>query len=157
MKLHNTLWWALFFCICVSIQNLISGIDVLVIGLLISMQEKNFIQIAWVLPLIILIQEGSGSMLFGASIVWYFCVILIFVIGRFLFEVENTFFMFMVSTCMGVAHVAIIHFFAMLQDAQIDLPRLVDEGILQVIIITLAWSITNFTRNILVTRYEHTA
>lgn len=154
MKVRNVLWWMGFFYVGICLQNALPGLDALVVGLLIALQERRPLQIVWLLPVLILVQEGGGTLDFGASILWYLSVIALFYLGHWLFEVENMLFMFLLSGCMGVAHLGIISLMAALQYAPIDQPAVLDEGILQALFIPFAWRFAGMTRRILVLAHE---
>jgi hypothetical protein len=150
VSLQNLLWWIGFFYAGICLQNALPGLDVLVIGLLIALQERQGVRLAWLLAALVLVQEGCGSLAFGASILWYPAVVVLFHIGRRLFEIENLLFMFLISFCMGLAHIGIILLMAALQATPVDVSVLLDEGILQALFVPVAWRFAGFTRRILV-------
>ena len=78
----NILWWLAFFVIGLALQQALPGTDVLVVGLFLALQERRPVQIAVVLVLLILLQEGVGTLDFGASVLWYFLAIVLFFAGR---------------------------------------------------------------------------
>lgn len=103
-RLRNVLWW-LGFCACaVALQTAVPGLDALVVGLVILLQERDYKNMLWLLPLFVLLQEGMGTRIFGGIIVWYAAVIALFKLGRWLFEVENFIFVFLLSACLGGAY-----------------------------------------------------
>jgi hypothetical protein len=152
--MRNMLWWMVFFYAGISVQSMLPGLDALVIGLLLALQERRPLQIAWLLPLLVLVQEGGGTLDFGASILWYLAVVLLFFMGHWLFEVENLLFMFLLSACLGVAHVGVVRVMAALQNAPVDGAALWDEGILQALFIPVAWRLAGITRRVLVLSHE---
>ena len=155
MRVRNVLWWLGFFYAGVCLQGFLPGLDALVIGLLLALQERKPLQIAWLLPVLVLVQEGSGSLDFGASILWYLAVVALFFMGHWLFEVENLLFMFLLSGCMGVAHMGIIRLMAALQYTPVDEATLLDESILQALFIPFAWRFAGMTRRVLVLSHEN--
>jgi hypothetical protein len=155
MSLRGLLWWIVFFYAGVCVQNALPGLDALVIGLLLALQERRGIRLAWLLAALVLVQEGCGSLVFGASILWYMTVVVLFYIGRWLFEIENLLFMFLISSCMGLAHMGIILLMAALQGTPVDMSVLLDEGILQALFVPFAWRFAGFTRRILVLTHEY--
>lgn len=156
MKLRNTLWWLLFFVSSILLQRAIPGIDVLVIGLLISLQERNPLQILWVLLTLVILQEGCGSLDFGVSILWYSCVIGLFFVGRWLFETENLLFIFLLSLCIGLTKYLVITLMSHLQGLPETRHLLINECLLQSFFIPLTWKVLSLTRR-WVTEYENQA
>ena len=155
MRARNVLWWMVFFYAGICVQSVLPGLDVLVLGLLLALQERRPLQLAWLLPVLVLVQEGSGALDFGTSVLWYLAVVALFFIGHRLFEVENLLFMFLLSACLGVAHIGIIRLMATLQDAPVDATALLDEGILQALFIPIGWHLVSITRRILVLSHEN--
>lgn len=93
-KLRSLAWWLCFMAGAIVLQAAVPGLDVLTVGLIIMLQERDYKNMLWLLPLFILLQEGMGTRPFGAVIVWYAAVVLMFKMGRWLFEVENFIFVF---------------------------------------------------------------
>ena len=155
MRVRNILWWTVFFYVCICLQSALPGLDALVIGLLLALQERRLLQIAWLLPALVLVQEGGGTLDFGASILWYLAVVILFFVGHKLFEVENLLFMFLLSACLGVAHMGVIRLMAALQAVPVDEAALLDEGILQGLFIPFGWHLAGVTRRSLVLAYEN--
>lgn len=106
-KFRNIVWWLCFIVLAVGLQALAPGLDVLAAGLIILLQERDYKNMLWLLPLFLLLQEGMGTRVFGAAIVWYAAVIALFKLGRWLFEVENFIFVFLLSACLGAAYYAV--------------------------------------------------
>lgn len=153
MKLRNLAWWSIFFIISILLQRTLPGIDFLVIGLLISLQERNPLQILWILLTIVIIQEGCGTLDFGVSILWYSCVIGLYFIGCWLFETKNLLFVFLLSICIGLTKFFIIILMSHLQNLPDNFSLLIDECILQSILIPFIWKLASLTRS-WVTTYE---
>lgn len=82
--------------------------DFLAAGILLCLQKERAAKVAVLTLISILIQEGSGSLAFGASILRYGSLIGLFLIGRKLLEAESTPFILL----MGLAFSA-IHFFSL--------------------------------------------
>ena len=154
MRARNITWWLAFLYIGISAQNAFPGLDVLVIGLLVALQERRIMQFACLLPVLVLIQEGGGTLDFGASLLWYSAVIALFFVGHWLFEVENMVIMFMLSACIGAAHMGVVQIMAVLQSTPIDRSLLLDESVLQALLIGLAWRPLSWTRRVLVLSHE---
>lgn len=135
----NTAWWVSFICLAICIQALAPGIDVLVIGLIILLQEKDWRGMLWLLPLFCLLQEGIGTRPFGATIVWYAATIVAFHLGRWLFETRNFLFIFLLSACLGGVYYSIAWLMAPLQDMPFNVPDTLDKSIAQAIFMPFAW------------------
>ncbi len=146
MTFGAIVWWCIFIILSVIIQSLMPALDALVIGLILILQEKRYKDLLWLLPLFILVQEGVGSRDFGGMIFWYATVILIFIIGRWLFEVQNTLFVLLMAVCLGGLHFVLVYALAPLQDLMVDMHLLIRESIYQAVYVPIAWWLANLTR-----------
>lgn len=143
---RDIIWWVIFIIAAIWMQQMLPGIDALIIGLIIALQEGRVSRIAWLLPVIILLQEGMGTLAFGTTILWYGCTIAMFFMGRWLFEVENFLFVFLLSTCLGLLHYVLSDMMASLQKLDLANRQLVDDSILQALFIPLTWRLTQLLR-----------
>ncbi len=146
MSIRVFFWWLLFLPIAVFFQALLPSVDVLLIGIILALQEKRYKDFIWILPLCILIQEGIGSRDFGGMLLWYTIVIVFFLIGRWLFEVQSLLFVFLLALCLGLAHLGLSYILAPLQDFAIDKERLLRDSLVQSVFIPFAWWIAMPTR-----------
>lgn len=156
MKTRNIFWWGLFFSCCIWLQSLIPGVDLLAAGVIIALQERRVTQLTWIVGICILLQEGMGTLDFGASILWYCTIITLFYIGCWLFESANILFIFLLSACMGVVHYGIMRAMYALQYIPLNEPRLLDESSLQGLLVPFLWFFANMTRRWMVS-HDHTA
>ena len=78
---RNIFWWLCFVALGICVQSLVPCLDALVVGLVILLQERDYKNLCWLLPLFVLLQEGIGTRPFGATIVWYALVCLIYRAG----------------------------------------------------------------------------
>lgn len=140
-------WWLCFITLAICAQALAPGLDVLVVGLIILLQEKDWRGMLWLLPLFILLQEGMGTRPFGSIIIWYAATIVIFKLGRWLFETENFLFIFLLSACLGGAYYAVSWLMAPLQDLAFNVEDTLDKSLLQAIFMPFAWRLLIATRN----------
>lgn len=144
---RNISWWATFTAGGICLQALFPGLDVLVVGLIILLQERDYKNMLWLLPLFILIQEGMGTRVFGGVIVWYVAVIVLFKLGRWLFEVENFIFVFLLSSCLGAAYYGTAWLLAPLQDITFNARDMLDASLIQALFLPLAWRLMVITRH----------
>lgn len=153
----NILWWTAFLGLGLALQQAFPGTDILAVGLFLALQERRPVQIAVLLVLLILIQEGVGTLDFGASILWYLLVITLFFTGRWMFETENWLFVLLLSVCLGVAHFGVIWLMTHLQFIPSDTARLIDESILQALLTPFVWQACRAARRWVVPHENNTA
>ena len=145
-KLRSLAWWLCFMAGAIVLQAAVPGLDVLTVGLIIMLQERDYKNMLWLLPAFILLQEGMGTRVFGGVIVWYAAVIMLFRMGRWLFEAENFLFIFLLSACMGGAYYAVAWLMAPLQDLPFNTHDILDKSLIQAIFIPFAWKLLVATR-----------
>ena len=138
-KLSNVLWWAFFVFLSVVIQAFVPGLDALVVGRVILLQARDYKNLLWLLPLFILLQEGMGTRVFGTAIIFYTATFLLFRMGRWLFEVENFVFIFLLSSCIGVAYFGVYWLMAHLHDIVFSYKTTIDLCLVQALYVPFAW------------------
>ncbi len=146
MILGNIAWWAAFFAVGIFMQRAMPGMDVLVAGLLVALQERKGWQIFWIALLLIILQEGMGTLEFGASLLRYPLVVCVFFIGRWLFETRNVLFVLLLSVCIGVVHLGVVLLISRLQYIAVDLPVLFDESVAQALLVSVVWKVVSLMR-----------
>lgn len=133
-------------CVSICAQSLAPGLDVLVVGLIILLQEKDYRAMLWLLPLFCLLQEGIGTRPFGSALVWYASVIMLFNTGRWLFEARNFLFIFLLSACLGGVYFGISWLMAPLQNLEFNVADAIDKSLVQAIFMPFAWRMISAIR-----------
>lgn len=145
MSWTSFLFWTVFAVIGVLAQTLLPGVDLLAAGLIVSLQEDRRSVSAWLFVAFVLMQEGMGSLPFGQSLLWYVLTSLLFLLGRWMFEARNVFFVLMVGLGLGLAHCGLVYVMASLQDLAVYLPRLWRESVIQAGVIPVEWLLVRLT------------
>ena len=146
-KFRNICWWLFFMAAAIGLQALTPGLDALAVGIIILLQERDYKNMLWLLPLFVLLQEGMGTRVFGGVIVWYAAIIVLFKLGRWLFEVENFIFMFLLSSCLGAAYYGVAWLMAPLQDIPFNVQDTLDKSLIQALFLPFAWRLLIATRH----------
>ncbi len=146
MDWKNALWWLCFTVVGVWAQHFTPGVDFLVVGLVLSLQERRWAQTAWLCVFWLLLQEGAGSLAFGAGILWCAAAILIFMLGQWLFETRNIFFIILVGAWLGCCHYILVMTMAVLQDYDIAREALARESLVQALVIPPGWYLAHKLR-----------
>ena len=145
-KTRNAFWWAAFLFPAITMQRLFPGVDFLLVGLLITLQERRYADLAWVLPLLIILQEGMGTREFGVVLLWYVVIAAIFLLGRWLFDVENFLYAFLLSACLAASYFAVAFLMSPLYAVPVDMHRLLDESVHLALLLPVCWKLALFTR-----------
>jgi len=139
-------WWATYIAGALIVQRAIPGVDALAPGFLLSLQEKKNRQTFWLFCIFVLIQEGSGSMLFGSAVLWYGGQIVLFRLSQSFFVAESIVFIFMLSAALGVYHFLLIWLMCAVQNLPLEFSLLARESLTQAAIIPLIWGLAYFIR-----------
>ena len=123
---RNIFWWLCFVALGICVQSLVPCLDALVVGLVILLQERDYKNLCWLLPLFVLLQEGIGTSPFGATIVWYALVCLIYRLLRWLLGLGN--------------------FFSPLYAVHFDPQEFLDRSLIQALYLPVAWLLLTATR-----------
>lgn len=140
------LWWALYIAGALIVQQNIPGVDALVPGFLLSLQERRHWQTFWLFILFVLIQEGAGSLSFGSSLLWYSGQIVLYRLSQRLFVADNILFVLMIAVSLGAYHGALVWFMSAVQKVPVEYAVILQESILQAVIIPVIWGLAYFTR-----------
>lgn len=135
----NVGWW---FCYCVAgiaLQALMPGLDFLLPGFILALQERRPAQTLAVGGLFLLIQEGMGSMAFGGTLLWYTVAAILYHVGCSLFQGSSVLFVFLLGCLLSGVHYLIFALLATLQDIPWHPSLLLDECLFQAFFIPLGW------------------
>ena len=145
-KTRNAVWWALFLFPAIIMQRFFPGVDFLAAGLLLALQERRYADMGWVLPLLVILQEGMGTREFGVVLLWYMSVAAVFMLGRWLFDVDNFLYAFLFSACLAVCYFAVAFLMSPLYAAPVDVYRLRDESVQLAMLLPVCWKLAQYTR-----------
>ena len=145
-KTRNAVWWGVFLFPAVTLQRLLPGVDFLLVGFLITLQERRYADLIWVLPLLIVLQEGMGTQEFGVVLLWYVVVAAVFFLGRWLFDIENFLYLFLSSACLAVCYFSVAFLMSPLYAASVNAHRLLDESVYLALLLPLGWKLARCTR-----------
>jgi hypothetical protein len=140
------LWWATYIAGALIVQQNIPGVDALVPGFLLSLQERKTWQSVWLFCIFVLIQEGAGSLTFGSAVLWYSGQVWLFHVSQRFFVAENILFVFMLSAVLGTYHFLLTWLMCSVQNLPLEFALLARESMIQAAIIPLIWGLAYFIR-----------
>ncbi|MFP4212497.1 MAG: hypothetical protein ACLFRL_00145 [Desulfohalobiaceae bacterium] len=135
------LFWILYTVAAVWLQSLFPGPDLFAPALLLLLQEQKLSRLSWLLPLWILIQEGSGSLYFGTSLLWYSGLILLFYYTENLLDTRGFLFIFLISTFAGLWQYLCLYLLSSLQELEVSRQLLLEQSLQTVLALPLLWLI----------------
>lgn len=146
----NLLWWSAYIIVAIWLQKLMPGLDALVPALIICLQDENKQQTAAFVIVCMIIQEGTGTLPFGASIIWYSIVIATYYVGGWFFMGGNLMFVIVLSIAMGVSRALIFLGMGLLQPLSLDYSSMYRVYALQVLLTPFIWALGAKTRAMIV-------
>jgi hypothetical protein len=144
--IRRIFWWAAYITGALIVQQSIPGVDALMPGFLLSLQEKRPQQSAVLCALFLLIQEGAGSLQFGSGLLWYGGQIVLFHLSRRFFVDDNILFIFLLSLALGMYHGLLTLFMCSVQKMPVEYLTLSQESLLQAAVIPFLWGLAYFFR-----------
>lgn len=139
MSPSNLLWWTGYIVAAIWLQKLVPGLDALVPALIICLQDRNKQQTVLFLLVCMFIQEGTGTLPFGASIIWYSTVVAAYYAGGWVFMGGNLLFVMVLSLAMGVSRAIIFFGMGLLQPLPLDYRATYSIYVLQVLLTPIIW------------------
>ena len=145
-KLANIAWWAVYLLVALALQLHFPGVDAIVPGILLSCQEDRPRQTFWLCVVTICIQEGTGSLAFGNSLLWYGALIVFFFAGRLFFVTGSLFFVVLLSLALGLTHSLILYAASSLQGFDVNAQRLAELALAQALLIPPLYAAASLVR-----------
>jgi hypothetical protein len=135
------IWWLLFTIAAIWAQSFMPGIDFLAPAIIVCLQMERLKQAIWLTVAFLILQEGMGTLAFGAGLLWYGALIMLYFIGRWLFESKNILFVFFIGISLGIWHFILLKIMGQLENLPISTDPLLRESALQVAVFTIEWGI----------------
>ncbi len=133
------LFWVAFFLLAVWLQLFFPGTDFFVPGIILCLQRERFTHVLVLIFLALLIQEGAGSLVFGAGVLRYGCLVGGYLVGRGLFEARSPVFILLLAAAFALSQMVILHTMASLQFMNIKGQGLFLESMALFATIVLGW------------------
>jgi hypothetical protein len=140
-NVHPFLFWIGFILVGIWAQRFVPGADFFAPALIVCLQQRRVSTAIWLAGLFIVLQEGMGSLAFGSLILWYAGLMVVYLVGRWLFESRNLLFIFIIGVFLGVWRFILVRMMASLQDMVPDQDQLYLECAIQAVLFTLEWGV----------------
>ena len=146
MSWGNAGWWLIYAFAAISLQAVLPGLDFLLPGFIIALQERRLFQTLLLGTAFMLAQEGMGSMAFGGTLLWYAAAAAAFYAACNLFEGRSILFIFLLSALLSGVRYVIFGFLSTLQDIPWEPALLLDECFLQALLTPFIWAAASALR-----------
>ncbi len=148
LLVQNIFWWLAFLFCGIILQLYVPGLDALVVGILLVSLEKDYKTMVWLVPAVVILQEGMGSLSFGFSIFYIASFFVLYRLSMAIALASRLVFYLLVSAGMGALHSFYAWFFATLQNVPYDQTVIMYDGVLQTFYILVAWPILGRLRRL---------
>ncbi len=143
--MHPILFWSLYAVLGIWVEYFIPGIDFFAPAVLVCLEMGKVRQLCWLLPLWILLQEGTGTTAFGNSILWYILLIASFKAGQYIFESKNFGFIMLFGVFMAVVYFVLTYVMSVgMQGLVIDPGKLISHSINIAVTFFPIWIFTQY-------------
>ncbi|WP_462324423.1 hypothetical protein [Desulfoplanes sp.] len=115
-------WWAVYTVLAVWAQEFFGGMDFFSPGLIVFLQAGRFKSCLWVGLVWGILQEGAGSLSFGAVLLFDVGLVGMFFLGKWLLEPENPVFVMVLSAVLVLWQAVVTVGLATLQDLHVSWP-----------------------------------
>jgi hypothetical protein len=153
--MREYLWWFLYTVAGVWLQRFFPGLDFFLPGLVLCLQLRRYHCAFWFGLAWILIQEGSGTLTFGACLLWYMTVVIVFFGVRFFFSTGSFVFVLLLSLFVGLWHAGVVHIMAVLQEIRVDSGLLLLESLKMALVFPITWGVLYVLRMQVVADRSH--
>ena len=135
----NTAWWIAFLMPGIILQAYFPGLDALILGVLLLIEEKNYRTLVWFVPAIIFLQDGMGTQAFGSTLLCVTLCYLLYTLTRRIARASRYGFYFLLSLCMGGVRLFLDWLFASLEELPYIPDQLLYEGCLEAAYLFSGW------------------
>ena len=150
MTWRNTGWWLLYCIVAITLQALMPGIDFMLPGLLLALQERHHVQSLCVGTIFLILQEGMGSMPFGSTLLLYALAVICFYAACSLFEGRSALFVILLGMVLAAMHAFTFVLVASLQDIPWQASVLQAECLFQAFFTPVVWWAASSLRGLMV-------
>ena len=141
MSWGNACWWLIYAFAAISMQAALPGLDFLLPGFILALQERRLFQTLLIGTGFMMAQEGMGSMAFGGTLLWYALAAVAYYAACSLFQGRSFLFVLLLSVLLSCVRGVIFIFLSRLQDIPWEASLLLDECFLQAVLTPFIWLI----------------
>jgi len=138
--MFGVVWWALFCLVAVWLQFFFPGLDFIVPGVVVSLQEERWWRSSfWLLVAAVLLQDGMGGLGFGYGAAWYGLTLLFFQLGRRFFDPRSVALMVLLGAFLGALHFVLTFSLIRLEGMHFSWHHVVWESVAQAALFPVLW------------------
>ncbi len=137
--MSQAIFWPLYTIACIWLHSLVPGLDCFAPALIVCLHLKRYQSVFWLGLIWLLINEGVGSIAFGASLVWDAGLVLFFFAVQVFFSSRHVYFLFVLAVFAAGWHYVVFFSMLNLQELQVHKEALIMNSLLTACAFPLAW------------------
>ena len=137
--MYRAFWWLCYTLAGIWLQEFLPGVDFLAPGLLLAMQEERPGAIAWLVVAWVIIQEGTGGLIFCFCPAWYGGLVVFYQVGRWLFDQKSFLFVCLTGLLFGLWMVGLTLALVGLEETRLFPEPLLVRALLQAALFPVVW------------------
>lgn len=137
----QALFWFLYTFACIWLHSFVPGLDCFAPALIVCLHLKRYRSVCWLAPVWLLINEGLGSMAFGASIVWYAGLMLFFFAVQVFFSTRHLYFVFVLALFAACWHYFVFVSMINLQELRVPKELVIMNSLFTACAFPVAWRV----------------
>lgn len=142
----NTVWWIAFLVTGIILQATFPGLDALILGVLLLLEEKDYRRLVCFVPAVILLQDGMGTQAFGSAMLCIALCALLYRLSSGIASASRIGFYFFLSLAMGGVRIFLDWLFATLEDTAFLPEQLFHEGAAEAVYLFIGWVVLRHLR-----------
>lgn len=142
----NTVWWIVFLIAGIILQATFPGLDALILGVLLLLEEKDYRRLVCIVPAVILLQDGMGTQAFGSAMLCIALCALLYRLSSGIASASRIGFYLFLSLAMGGIRIFLDWLFATLEDTAFVAEQLFHEGAAEAVYLFIGWIVLRHLR-----------
>ncbi len=138
---RNTLWWITFLMACIVLQVVLPGIDALLLGVILLIEEREWRTMVWYVPAMVLLQEGIGTQAFGGTVMLIGLCVFLHRLCQPIAQASRAGFSLFFCLLMGGLLMFTDWFIATLEGLPASMEDLVFYGLAETVYLLIGWTL----------------
>lgn len=134
-------WWTIYTILGIWLQRFIPGLDCFAPALAGCMYLGLFRTTFWLGLVWIIIQEGTGSLAFGFTLLFYAGIVLFFLSSKLLFTQKNPLFFIGASFFAAGLYFVAVQIMISLQELNVSIYLIMQNSLLTLVFFPILWAI----------------
>ncbi|MCF8038017.1 MAG: hypothetical protein K9K79_01755 [Desulfohalobiaceae bacterium] len=132
-------FWLLYTVLCVWAHSFFPGLDCFAPALIVCLHLRRYRTAFWLGSIWLVINEGTGSLAFGSSIVWYCGLILFFFLIQLFLSSRHIYFVLTLALFAGGWQLFLYSSMVRLQELQVAQETILSGSLMTMLFFPVGW------------------